>query len=167
MRLGIDPGITGAIALVSGRLVIECWDMPVYKYEVLRKGKTPGQRRSVDSYKLFNLLIAVKERAGDHELHVVVERQQPNMGTNTDSPLTAGTVMFNYGKMITCLELIFGRDELKIVHPLSWKSAAGLIKTSKNDAIEYCKDNFDTGDLITLKKHSGRADAVLIAYYGL
>lgn len=173
MRLGIDCGITGALALICGRDVLECWDMPTYSYTVKAKDRKTGKavertRRSIDGYALYQLILKIKADTAETGLEIAIERQQPNMGAGIDSPMTAGAVMYNYGTIITAMEIASaGRSTYKVVHPVSWKTAAGLKKTSKADAIQFVQDNFDTRGLIKLQKHSGRADAVLIAYYGL
>lgn len=166
MRLGIDPGLTGALVLISGREIVGCWDMPTYSYTVKAGGKV-RTRRSIDSYLLYKLLGSIKTDTIKTGLKIVVERQQHNMGKQAvDTAMTAFTVGHQYGKVLACLEILFP-DDFAIVHPTSWKTRAQLKKTSKADAIAHVQAHFSTGEHIRLQKHSGRADATLIAYYGL
>ncbi len=103
---------------------------------------------------------------------VYVERQQHNMGGGgkggkgrKDSAFTAFSIGQNYGKVLACIEMVFG-DSYRKVHPVSWKTKAGLKKKPKEAAIAYAKRTLDTKDFLTRKKDIGRADAMLIAYHG-
>lgn len=179
MRIGIDSGVTGAIALISGSQVIECWDMPTITVETADGGK----RNEVDGRALFKILASILEKCPmPHHCPatmrikptVYVERQQHNMGRptktkpgRTDSPFTAFTIGKNYGKVLACVELLFPDEHIKIVHPVSWKGRAGLKgNPDKAASIPCALKNLETGNYLTRKKDHGRADAMLIAYFG-
>jgi crossover junction endodeoxyribonuclease RuvC len=169
MRVGIDSGVTGAIALISGSKVIECWDMPVLTVET----SDGGQRNEVDARRLYELLRKAHCWKG---CTVYVERQQPNMASGVsavsgkqgrkDSPFTAFTIGKNYGKVLNCVELLFPDEAFKIVHPVSWKGRAGLKGKPKDQSIPRALEVLDTGNYLTRKKDHGRAEAMLIAFYG-
>ena len=187
MRLGIDPGITGAIALISGNAVLNCWDMPTYSYTVKAKVKDKAtkrmvtkerERREVDGYKLHQILFGIKNDTVKTGLEVVVEMQQHNIGATRkgpggeeefrpDSPMTAFMIGKNYGKLLAILEVVFSAGNFTIVSPAGWKSRAGLQRKQKKDALTYCVENFDTQNFISRQKDIGRAEAILIAKYGL
>jgi hypothetical protein len=161
-RLGIDCGVTGALVLISGNEVIKCWDMPTYS-EKTADGKN---RNTVDCGMLHVLLEDCKDNSIGGVPMVYVERQQHNMGgIGRDTPFTAFSIGLNYGKVLACIEMVFG-DGYRKVHPVAWKTKAGLKKQPKAAAIPYAKKILDTKDFLTRKKDIGRADAMLIAYHG-
>lgn len=175
MRLGIDPGCTGALALISGNQVVKCWDMPV-QTEITSTG---AKRNEICGRELYQILgdvllnysnVTVKHGYGLYRSkdrpNVYVERQQHNMGKGFDSPLTAFTVGKNYGIILACVRLLFDEDEYRIVHPVAWKTKAMLKKQPKVAALDYARKTLDTGDWLLRKKDIGRADAMLIAYHG-
>jgi hypothetical protein len=178
MRIGIDSGVTGAIALISGSQVIECWDMPVQTFETA-DGK---KRNEVDGRALFKILGSVLDKCPmPHHCPatmrikptVYVERQQHNMGRptkskagRTDSPFTAFTIGKNYGIVLNCVQLLFADEEFKIVHPVSWKGRAGLKGKPKDASIPCALNTLETGNYLTRKKDHGRAEAMLIAFFG-
>lgn len=170
MRIGIDSGVTGAIALISGSRVIECHDMPTISVDTSDGGK----RNEVDGRELHRILGALKCAELIAPIGVYIERQQHNMGRptktkpgRTDSPFTAFTIGKNYGKVLACVELLFPDEHIKIVHPVSWKGRAGLKgNPDKAASIPCALKNLETGNYLTRKKDHGRADAMLIAFYG-
>lgn len=178
MRIGIDCGITGAIALISGTEVLDCWDMPTYTYSV-GKGKKAKNRRNIDGYALYMLLSDIKKLAGSSPLDIIIEAQQQNIGAKQknkegqyemrpDSAMTAFKVGEGYGTIKTAIEVAFGsRDAYTIVYPVSWKRKAGLFGSDKSASITHCVEHFDTKNFLTRKKDHNRADAICIAYYGI
>lgn len=171
MRIGIDSGVTGAIALISGNQAVQCWDMPVLTTETA-DGK---KRNEVNGRELYNILQGILQRCLTHmECPVAyIERQQHNMGGGgkdgvgrKDSPFTAFTIGKNYGKVLNCVELLFPDEAFKIVHPVSWKGRAGLKGKPKDASIPCALKNLETGNYLTRKKDHGRAEAMLIAFYG-
>lgn len=160
MRVGIDPGNTGALALINGNDVVECWDMPTYTVQTAEG----GNRTTIDCGMLYTLLQHIRGRY--MAVDIYLERQQHNMGSGRkDSAFTAFSIGQNYGKLIACVEIVF-HDDYKTVHPVSWKTKAGLKKQPKEAALGYARRILDTKDYLTRKKDIGRADAMLIAYHG-
>lgn len=173
MRIGIDSGVTGAIAHIAGNQVLECWDMPILTVETADGSK----RNEVDARALHDILDGILAQCifglGGVRPTVYVERQQHNMGKptkgragHTDSPFTAFTIGKNYGKVLTCVELLFSEEEYKIVHPVSWKGRAGLKGKPKDASIPCALNVLETSNYLTRKKDHGRAEAMLIAFYG-
>lgn len=166
MRIGIDPGVKGAIAVMSGRQVVKVIDMPTYKHEV------GGKLRSMIDVEALSQWLSSIKTALKNEVEVILEAQRPNAGNTgenarLDSPLTAFSIGKSYGMLYATVALVFGEENINEVYPISWKSRAGLVKTKKIDSINHCLENFDTGNFLTKKGHDGRADAINIAYYGL
>jgi len=77
------------------------------------------------------------------------------------------TSMFNMGYGLGALHAIFTCLYIRTVRvrPQAWKKEFGLIKKEKGDSIRVAQELFPLAD-ITLKKHHGRAEALLMAEYG-
>lgn len=167
MRVGIDPGLSGAIVLLLENEIINHWPMPIYKYSVKAKNKKKYKnRRSIDSQKLFNILNDIKKEYKNN-IEVFIEKQQYAMGVSKgrkDSPMTAFTIGVNYGKILSILDL-FWKDNYTIIHPATWKSHAGLRGKRKEAAIDYCNAYFKNPN--NFKINDAIADATLIAFFGV
>ena len=150
--IGIDPGLSGGIAILENNKIKEIFDMPV-----MSDGKK--NKRQLNSALLVQL---VKDNIDDIEDVVVVVEQVNAM------PGQGVTSMFNFGQTFGAIKGICATLELPIffVRPSKWKKHFNLIKTNKDasrtKAIElYPKNSSD----LTRKKDGNRADAILIARY--
>lgn len=150
--LGIDPGLSGAIAhfiRVGNEHVVlaHMWDMPTFKYK-----KT---KRALDIVRLRDLLIGITP-PGTVYLEFVAAR--PGQGV---------TSMFNFGSQYGALQALVLSQfwDLHLVTPQKWKKAMGLIKQPKEAALATAKECLGT-TYFERKKDVGRADAALIALYG-
>lgn len=150
--IGIDPGLSGAIAIIeNGDLYIH--DMPVLEYDI-EKGKK--KRREVNVGRLFNILNSVHHPIA--YLEGVAGR--PGMG---------GTQMFafgqSYGMIKACLTL--AGIPYKIVSPQKWKRHFSLSRDKDQSRITAQQIFPDRAKKFSRKKDDGRAEAALIARYGL
>lgn len=144
--LGIDPGISGAIALHDGQLR-RVEDMPV-------SGK------EVDAAILADVLEDMLQGRERPDL-VVIERQQA-------FPKQGGTSCFitgqRYGVILgicACLDWPVER-----VLPRTWKRATGT-PTEKDGARARASELMpEAVSLWRLKRDHGRAEAALLAWYG-
>ena len=148
--LGIDPDAYGALALIdreSGKLV-ELLDMPQLDLK---------PARLVDGAQLAAILDEWATRIGE----AFIERA---WARPTDPPSFAFRVGHNYGTCCGVVRAHFIR--LHQPSPQAWKKAMGV--TSEKDSsrgmasFKYPAECRRWG----LKKHHGRAEAVLIAAYG-
>lgn len=144
--VGIDPGITGALAFMQEGELMTVYDMPTTK---TRSGKN-----QVSGNLLAETLRA--ERPDNAKLEQVAAR--PGQGV---------TSMFNfgmgYGTVIGVLASLGIPYEL--VTPQAWKKAAGLVGADKDYARTKALQLYPDAEL-SRKKDIGRADAILIARYG-
>jgi len=166
--VGIDPGVGGAIAAVSGNNPREAIvvDMPCYREETkrkTRKGKAVV-RSKYDLPGLFRLCRPMaRESRQSHTQRTVVtlELQQPRP---TDTALTGYMVGLGYAILWTYLM------RAKIVHqtaaPTSWKREFQLLKTTKRESIRRAQALFPQTEGIRLVKDHNRAEALLLAEYG-
>ncbi len=140
--VGIDPGATGAIAFYDEESnKVDVFDLPMI-------GKL------VDGYALGSYM------RDENIKRVNVEKVGAMKGQGVTSMFNFGA---NYGAILGvcgCLGL-----SVNLVTPQKWKKKAGLIKKEKDASRQLAKTMFPLAPL-DLKKHHGRADAILIAVYG-
>ena len=150
--VGIDPGLTGAVALVSGDgRAVSVDDMPV-----VTKGKGG---HDLDLPALRDLL---RDLAPER---VYVERQQARPGNGACAAHTAGRIYGAILGILTALELPY-----ELVTPQRWKKAMldGEPKDDSNPkapSLRVARRLFPLVDL-GRRKDAGRAEALLIAEWG-
>ena len=155
-RLGIDPGVSGALALLefagvfSFPKLIALADMPV-----MPLGKK-GKKKQVNSSELVSLLIKWHRP----ELVVYLEQVQSMPGQGVSS-------MFNFGMGYGMIQGAIAALQLPmaLVRPSAWKKRAGLLHCEKERSRTFAQQLFPGADL-SLKKDVGRAEAILIAMFG-
>jgi crossover junction endodeoxyribonuclease RuvC len=150
-HLGIDPGLGGAVAVLdhSGALVA-LHDTPVLTLHTRR-----GTRQEYDVSGLAALLVPY---AGPQS-HVSLEESQAMPGQGVRSMFTTGLGFGVWLGVLAALALPHTR-----VRPAIWKKALGLGK-DKEAARLRAIQLYPTADL-RLKKHHGRAESLLLAWYG-
>ena len=156
MIIGIDPGVTGAIVLLrkTGELV-EMQDMPTTTLY--------SKKQQVNPYILRQIIEGYQYRnagAGDEIMTAFLEQVSAMPGQGVTS-------MFNFGTGYGIVQGVLGGLHITymLVAPPKWKKSMGLIGKEKDYARTLAQRLFPDADL-SLKKHVGRADALLIARYG-
>lgn len=145
LTLGIDPGLTGAFALLDeAGACLAVDDLPIIR---------DGRLGWIDADALTGRLLEL--RAG-HELHATVERvhAMPRNGT-----LAAFSQGMTLGSLLAVLQTVRARVEL--VTPGTWKRALGL-SADKSASLDRARLLFPLAPLDRKKDH-GRAEALLIA----
>ena len=149
--LGIDPGLSGALALYNtSEQTVEVFDMPVL--ELVRNGKKKGE---VSAQALANLL------AGRGVKAAYLERVNAMPGQGVTS-------VFSFGRSTGIVEGILAAYDIPttLVTPQAWQKAVGQ-RAGKDGSRERAMQLFPAqADLFQRKKDDGRSDAALIAYYG-
>jgi len=149
-RLGIDPGLTGALALVDddGKLHA-LWDMPI---------GTRGSKNEVDAKQLGKIIRQAKRFAGKHGLRAYLEW----VGGR---PAQQGGFSFGDSFGVVRGVLVSLNVEIVLVAPLLWKARFGLVKKEKDEARSVVKQYFSdvVHDIFKRKADIGRAEAALIA----
>ena len=149
--LGIDPGLSGALALYNtSDQTVEVFDMPVL--ELVRNGKKKGE---VSAQALANLL------AGRGIKAAFLERVNAMPGQGVTS-------VFSFGRSTGIVEGILAAYDIPttLVTPQAWQKAVGQ-RAGKDGSRERAMQLFPAqADLFQRKKDDGRSDAALIAYYG-
>lgn len=147
--LGIDPGLHGAIAHIGPTGVI-VFDTPVHSI----KGKDRP-----DLHALWDLL---KNLAALHEPAIcTIEdvHSMPKQGV-------ASSFTFGHVAGATQMAVVAAGIPLRLVAPGAWKRLMSL-GSDKDESRRKASQLFPAFcHLWPLKKHDGRAEAVLLAYYG-
>lgn len=146
--IGVDPGVTGALAvLIDGRLVA-VFDMPVNESQA-------------DPRAIADMITAVTEHA--EIAAVVVEKTQPMPKNGSIASFKLG---FNTGVVIGVVQTL--QHPLRRVPPAEWKRGSGLIGKTKAASRGLATELYPGfAEQFRLVKHDGRAEAALIARYGL
>ena len=150
--IGIDPGLSGAIAILENNKVLNTFDIPV-----MSEGKK--NKRQLNSALLVNLL---KENINkDEEVAVVVEQVNAMPGQGVTS-------MFNFGQTFGALKGICAALELPIffVRPSKWKKYFELINSSKDASRTKAIEMYPKlSNQLSKKKDVNKSDAILIARF--
>ena len=150
--IGIDPGLSGGIAILEDNKVKEMFDMPV-----MADGKK--NKRQLNSAFLVQL---IKENIKDIEDTVMVVEQVNAM------PGQGVTSMFNFGQTFGAIKGICAALELPIffVRPAKWKKHFELINSSKDASRTKVIEMYPSiAERLSRKKDVNKSDAILIAKY--
>lgn len=149
MILGIDPGLSGALAFMDDEELL-IYDIPTLNIE--RNGKN---KRQID---LQNLLAILQLCQVEH-CYLEMVGAMPGQGVSS---------MFQMGRGYGQIEMALASCAIPVTYvtPQKWKKALSVPK-DKDGARQRASQlmpqwahNWD------LKKHDGRAEAALIAKYG-
>ena len=150
--IGIDPGLSGALAILSNNQVESIIEMPV-----MAEGKK--NKRQLNSAQLVKLL---KDKINTKEETIVVVEQVNAM------PGQGVTSMFNFGQSFGVLKGICSAMQLPVyfVRPAKWKKYFNLINSEKDASRTRAIEIFPYFSLqLSKKKDSNKADAILIASF--
>ena len=150
--LGIDPGLSGAIAILEDKKVVGIFDMPV-----MAEGKK--NKRQLNSAQLVNI---IKENIGNNDETAVVVEQVNAM------PGQGVTSMFNFGQTFGAIKGVCAALELPIffVRPSKWKKYFDLINSSKDSSRTKVIEMYPSlSSQLTKKKDVNKSDAILIARF--
>jgi crossover junction endodeoxyribonuclease RuvC len=163
MYIGIDPGLTGAIAKVSGE-EIEVWDMPTLEIRKKRFLNATLLAEMLSSIKYGRLVHELREFDGKSTLkkcEVLLERVSARPGQGVTSMFSFGT---SYG-IIQGIIATLGFP-LTFVTPQEWRKKMGVPKGKDGSRQRILELRPDLASKFSRKKDHGRADAVLLALYG-
>jgi crossover junction endodeoxyribonuclease RuvC len=149
---GIDPGLTGAIARLDAATgaLIDVVDMPIFQLTKAKKAS-----RIVDAYLVADLL---QRGCG----HVFLEVQQTRPGQAAQAIAKTFT---GYGIILGVLAAL--QIPMTHVNPRVWKKAL-TVPAAKDGARARASELLRGGAVHwPLIKHDGRAEAALIALWGI
>lgn len=162
--IGIDPGLTGAICIISTGVAPVCIPMPL-----LASGE------DVDAKSISSI---IHSQTGSGGVFVVIEKSQAMPGQGVTSMFSYGRT---YGKLLGVLEIM--GVPFEEIHPTKWKKATGLVidKNPKDSANEKKKKLKAASAALAIKLFpscrkdilgprggikDGIAEALLLAEYG-
>ena len=150
--IGIDPGLSGAIAVVQNNKVLAIYDMPV-----MTEGKK--NKKQLNSAQLVNIIRENTEN--EDEIAVVVEQVNAMPGQGVTS-------MFNFGQTFGAIKGICAALKLPIffVRPSKWKKHFELINSSKDSSRTKAIEMYPSlANQLSKKKDVNKSDAILIARF--
>jgi crossover junction endodeoxyribonuclease RuvC len=150
--VGIDPGLSGAIAILENNKVLNIFDMPV-----MAEGKK--NKRQLNSAQLVSI---IKDGTKpESEIAVVVEQVNAMPGQGVTS-------MFNFGQTFGAIKGVCAALELPIffVRPSKWKKHFELINSSKDSSRTKVIEMYPSlSSQLAKKKDVNKSDAILIARF--
>jgi crossover junction endodeoxyribonuclease RuvC len=155
--LGADPGLDGAIALISDKGILAINDMPTLN--LARGGK---EKREPDLVELSRIIDAWSTQHAIAAAYVEKVASSPQMGKSS---------AFAFGKGFGGLLGVIAAHFIPTVQvaPVTWKRAVGIKAGSGKDASLALVKSLWPGraDLFARAKDDGRAEACLIGWHGL
>lgn len=162
--IGVDPGLKGAVGVLEHLAdgtsrVVDIFDMPLVE--------VPGGKFRIDLYQLALLV----ERYTPETVLAVIEEVGFMKGKEARG--TAFTFGYATGAVTGILAGLM--VSIQTVIPAVWKPSLGLASSSVKTAAEFKVLSIEKAKAIlpgaekflTKKKHDGRAEAILLAYWGL
>ncbi len=150
--IGIDPGLSGAIAILEDKKVLSIFDMPV-----MAEGKK--NKRQLNSAQLVDI---IKENIKiNDDIAIVVEQVNAMPGQGVTS-------MFNFGQTFGAIKGVCAALKLPIffVRPSKWKKHFDLLNSSKDSSRTKVIEMYPSlSNQLTKKKDVNKSDAILIARF--
>ena len=150
--IGIDPGLSGGIAILDDLKIFDIYDMPI-----MSEGKK--NKNQLNSAQLVN--ITKKNIISNGDTFLIVEQVSAMPGQGVTS-------MFNFGQTFGSIKGICAALNLPIfyVRPAKWKKHFDLINSSKDASRTKVIEMYPSiSPRLTKKKDVNKADAILIARY--
>ena len=116
--IGIDPGVSGAICILTDGKITEIYEMPT-----MIDGKK--NKKQVNGAEVTNIIN--KELINEKDINVVIEHVSAMPGQGVTS-------MFNFGQSFGVLKGICAALKLPVhfIRPVKWKKHFNLINTEKD-----------------------------------
>lgn len=153
--LGIDPGLDGAVAAVGGAFGPAVYDTPTMTVA----GSDGSKKRVYAISRMAEILSPYRGVAGD--LLVLIENVHAMPGQGVRSMFSMGYGLGLWEGLLAGLGLPFER-----VTPQRWKKLMLDGQGKDKDASRFKAQALFPKAELHLKKHDGRAEALLIAEYG-
>jgi crossover junction endodeoxyribonuclease RuvC len=150
--IGIDPGVSGAICILTNGKITEIYEMPT-----MIDGKK--NKKQVNGAEVTNIIN--KELINEKDINVVIEHVSAMPGQGVTS-------MFNFGQSFGVLKGICAALKLPVhfIRPVKWKKHFNLINTEKDASRTKVIEVFPyISSKISKKKDANKADAILIARF--
>lgn len=151
--MGIDPGVSGAIAIIDGLHLLDVFDMPVVE---IQSGKKKKRRISPE------MLVAEIQEHADHLVRVYIEDVHAMPGQGVTSTFAFGEAAGLVRGVCAGLKV-----PVCLVSPVMWKRRMGLQGAGKDDSRAMAARLWpEKAALFRRRRDDGRAEAALLAHYG-
>ena len=163
--VGIDPGLTGACAVVGHNGLQDVFDLPTMPIPGV--GPKAMVQRKIDGRALLNLLQKACPAAEGKPTFVI--EAVGTMGGANNAVQTQGSLLRSLGAIETVAECLLCK--VVYVAPQSWKRTFGLIDPlvkqapRKARALETARRSYPACAALGRAKDHNRAEAILIAHY--
>lgn len=163
--VGVDPGLTGACAVIGPQGLRGVFDLPTMPIPGV--GPKALVQRKIDGRALLDLLLKFCP-AGEARPTIVIEAVG-TMGGANNAVQTQGSLLRSLGAIETVAECL--KCKVVYVQPQTWKRTYGLIdpKQSARDrkakAMEMARRCYPACTDISRAKDHNRAESILIARY--
>ena len=161
ITIGIDPGQTGAIAVLGNGALVAVHDMPTMP--------RPAGGHEVNADELGRILRIYMRSDRGADFLVALEHVQAitRRDPKTGKPVQQGANSnFRFGESFGVVRGCVGCLKLPrvLVRPQKWKKHHGLIGKEKDASRSAALNRFPSaGPMLTRKKDGGRAEAMLMA----
>jgi crossover junction endodeoxyribonuclease RuvC len=149
--MGIDPGISGAIACVTlDGLRANVWDMPT---------ETRGKKQALSPGGLAELFRTIRNDVHVASVALELVGSMPAQGIAS---------AFNFGETFGLIKGVIAANQFvyTLVRPTMWKRDYGLLNKDKDESRTTAMKLFPhSAGQLTLKKNVDRAEAMLIALH--
>lgn len=156
--IAVDPGLSGAVCFIKNGAVVELLDMPTLPDNSNRQVDVMAICRRIDKW---------------NPRHAIIENVQPmpsipgadgvRRGMGAASSFRFGFATGQIRAVVACYGM-----EVRLVHPRSWKRWVGLVGPDKEQSRQKALELMPSAaKWLPLKKHHGRAEALLLALYGM
>ncbi len=152
VTIGIDPGLTGGIAILKGSRLLQAQRMPV---------RTHNKKRRIDAHALLQLFGALRNQYPG--VCAIVERSQAAPGQSVPAMFAYG---MGYGVLTTSL-IASGISYVEVT-PVTWKRRMGFpTGAPKRYSLNEARQRFpDKAHLFSKAGDDGVAEAALIGLCG-
>ena len=154
--IGIDPGISGSICFFQDGKIIDVVEMPT-----MTEGKK--NKKQVNGSQIYNEILKRIHKIEKQDIRVIIEHVSAMPGQGVTS-------MFNFGQSFGVLKGVCAAMQLPIffVRPAKWKKHYDLINSQKDSSRVKAIEMFPKfSSMLSRKKDTNKADAILIANYHL
>ena len=157
--IGIDPGLDGAICVMFANGSIELFDIPILT--IARGKKKKREYNFAEIARMIDSIITIAKRE-PMAFHVGLEKIHSMPGQGVASMFSMGVGYGMWLGIISAFQIPY-----TLITPQAWKKAmmAGMGKEKDASRLRAIQMFPQLADQLKLKKHHGRADALLIAEY--
>lgn len=168
--IGIDVGLTGAIARVGGNLPAVVQDLVAVNDGERRESKKTGRVYQPRRLCGASLLAQLRELCPADEVAMVLFEDIQARPSSGSGDKKRSTTIFSEGSLMQSKGLVQGimdvsRFAYQVVHPQTWMTLYG-ISSGKKQALEMARKLYPgLAHDLRLAAHHNRGDAVLLAHW--